>query len=353
MSGRRSTACRAVQAAGARHAVSQPRLRAQRDGTCHHRDAVPRPAGGAQSSWPSRTTISTPQATAQPCSSAASTASTARCRPTCPTAATMASSATSTSNRGYWAMSDAALKTRMTAASAGSRRVFRPVLPMLTVAAVALLAGCAFQKRESITVGAVPDDYRTNHPIVIAEKEEILDLPVAASDRGATAPQRASLEGFLAGYDRTAAPVLTIARRPAPPTIIAAADAARDFAASPGRMACRQAGSCLHPTRQVRKRPRRRCASPTRPCGRRPTNADAGRKTFSKRARTSTTRISVVPIRTTSLPRSPILPTCSDRETDVHRCGEPRRCHRRTDQAGTSPVRRSRLGRVLTWRNLG
>ena len=58
---------------------------------------------------------------------------------------------------------------------------------MLAVATVALLSGCAFQKRDSITVGAVPDDYRTNHPIIIAEKEETLDLPVGASDRGATA----------------------------------------------------------------------------------------------------------------------------------------------------------------------
>ena len=48
---------------------------------------------------------------------------------------------------------------------------------VLATAAVALLAaGCA--KRDSITVGAVPDDYRTNHPIIIAEKEETLDLPV-------------------------------------------------------------------------------------------------------------------------------------------------------------------------------
>ncbi len=124
-------------------------------------------------------------------------------------------------------MSDAAFKTGTTATPAGSRRLLRPVLPIL---AVALLAGCAFQKRDSITVGAVPDDYRTNHPIVIAEKEEILDLPVAASDHGATAPQRASLEGFLAGYDRTAAPVLTIAAPSGSANSLAAADAANDFA---------------------------------------------------------------------------------------------------------------------------
>ncbi len=127
-------------------------------------------------------------------------------------------------------MSDTAFKTRKTAVPAGNRRLLRPALPILAVAAAALLAGCAFQKRDSITVGAVPDDYRTNHPIVIAEKEEILDLPVAATDRGATAPQRASLEGFLAGYDRTAAPVLTIAAPSGSANSLAAADAANDFA---------------------------------------------------------------------------------------------------------------------------
>lgn len=102
---------------------------------------------------------------------------------------------------------------------------------VLAVAAVALLSGCAaFQKRDSVTVGAVPDDYRTNHPIVIAPKEATLDLPVGASDRGATASQRASLEGFLAGYDRTAAPVLYIVTPSGSANAVAAADAGKDFA---------------------------------------------------------------------------------------------------------------------------
>lgn len=99
---------------------------------------------------------------------------------------------------------------------------------VLAAAAVALLSGCA--KRDSVTVGAIPDDYRTNHPIVIAEKEEKIDLPVAASDRGATAAQRASLEGFLARYDRSAAPPLTIVKPSGSANAVAAADAAKDFA---------------------------------------------------------------------------------------------------------------------------
>jgi pilus assembly protein CpaD len=99
---------------------------------------------------------------------------------------------------------------------------------VLAAAAVALLSGCA--KRDSITVGAIPDDYRTNHPIVIAEKEQTLDLPVGASDRGATASQRASLEGFFSGYDKSAAPVVTIASPSGSFNAPAAANVAQDFA---------------------------------------------------------------------------------------------------------------------------
>jgi pilus assembly protein CpaD len=124
---------------------------------------------------------------------------------------------------GVAGMSDAAFKMMVGRAPVAARLV-------LAAAALALLSGCAFQKRDSVVVGAVPDDYRTNHPIIIAEKEETLDLPVGASDRGATASQRASLEGFLVGYDRSAAPVLNIIAPSGSANSVAAADAARDFA---------------------------------------------------------------------------------------------------------------------------
>ena len=102
----------------------------------------------------------------------------------------------------------------------------------------------AAPKRDSITVGAVPDDYRTNHPIMIAEKEEALDLPVGASDRGVTHSQRASLDGFLAGYDKSrragaehhrADRLRQRGRR--------RGRRAATLPASPGRTACRQAAS--------------------------------------------------------------------------------------------------------------
>jgi pilus assembly protein CpaD len=77
---------------------------------------------------------------------------------------------------------------------------------LLTAAAAAVLAGCA--RRDSIKVGSVPDDYRTNHPIVVAEQEEKIDLPVGASEQGLSRIHRVAIDGFVSGYDRrTGAPI--------------------------------------------------------------------------------------------------------------------------------------------------
>ncbi|TIL67372.1 CpaD family pilus assembly protein [Mesorhizobium sp.] len=124
-------------------------------------------------------------------------------------------------------MSQSALKPRTITAAMRSGRS-RICLPVLAVAVAASLAGCA--NRDSITVGAVPDDYRTNHPIVIAEKNQKIDLPVGAGDRGMTGSQRDTLLGFLDGYDKSAAPTLTISIPSGSANEIAATAAGRDFA---------------------------------------------------------------------------------------------------------------------------
>ncbi|TJX43230.1 MAG: pilus assembly protein CpaD, partial [Mesorhizobium sp.] len=49
----------------------------------------------------------------------------------------------------------------------GRERIRRSAAPVLAVMLAASLAGCAGWKRDSVTVGAIPDDYRTSHPIVI------------------------------------------------------------------------------------------------------------------------------------------------------------------------------------------
>lgn len=96
-------------------------------------------------------------------------------------------------------MSDTLLTTK-------PRSSLRPAAWICALATAALAAGCA--KHDSITVGAVPDDYRTNHPIVISEKDKVVDIPVGAADRSLSRMQRAAVDGFIAGYDRgSAAPV--------------------------------------------------------------------------------------------------------------------------------------------------
>ncbi|WP_442579950.1 CpaD family pilus assembly protein [Mesorhizobium sp. ASY16-5R] len=100
-------------------------------------------------------------------------------------------------------------ETRPLPMRSGASILRRPAMALTAAIAVALMAGCA-AKTDSVTVGSVPDDYRTNHPIFIAEKEQVIDLPVGASDRGMTKMQRTALGGFLSDYDRNAAPVVNI-----------------------------------------------------------------------------------------------------------------------------------------------
>lgn len=103
----------------------------------------------------------------------------------------------------------------------------RVAMPALLLA-IALLGGCA--NRDSVTVGAIPDDYRTNHPIMISQQDRSLDIPVGASDRDMTRAQKESLLGFLEGYDRAAASVVTISVPTGSANEIAAQSAARGLA---------------------------------------------------------------------------------------------------------------------------
>ncbi|WP_295808234.1 CpaD family pilus assembly lipoprotein [uncultured Nitratireductor sp.] len=80
---------------------------------------------------------------------------------------------------------------------------------VLIVCAAALLAGCA-AKRDSVIVGSIPDDYRTNHPIVISEKAQEIDLPIAVSARKMTRDQMGTLAGFMSGYDRRSGGMVSV-----------------------------------------------------------------------------------------------------------------------------------------------
>lgn len=77
--------------------------------------------------------------------------------------------------------------------------------------ATSLVAGCATQP-DMAPVGAIADDYRTNHPIIVSEQEQVRDIPVGLSDEGLSILQRTVVRGFIAEYDRSAAPMVHVLR---------------------------------------------------------------------------------------------------------------------------------------------
>lgn len=88
------------------------------------------------------------------------------------------------------------------------RPLWAAVAPMMIAAS--LLSGCAGWPGKSVTVGAVPDDYRTNHPIIVSEKERVFDLPVASGDRKLTVSMRESVRGIANEYRGSASGTVRI-----------------------------------------------------------------------------------------------------------------------------------------------
>lgn len=82
-------------------------------------------------------------------------------------------------------------------------QIVRRALPMAVLCA-GLLSGCSmFKPRDHVVVGSIPDDYRTNHPITIAEREAAYDIAVANAATGLLPSQHGPIQGFMNGYDRT------------------------------------------------------------------------------------------------------------------------------------------------------
>lgn len=81
--------------------------------------------------------------------------------------------------------------------ASGSRRATRT---LFAASMVAMLSGCGSLKQDHVEVGAIPDDYRTNHPIVLQETEQTLDVPVSTHDSKLSVNQRAAVDGFVSSY---------------------------------------------------------------------------------------------------------------------------------------------------------
>ncbi|OCO98794.1 MULTISPECIES: CpaD family pilus assembly protein [unclassified Ensifer] len=71
-----------------------------------------------------------------------------------------------------------------------------------------LLASCG--TKDNLATGSIPDDYRTRHPIVLAEGERSIDIPIASGDRRLTQGTRDVIAGFAADYRNSASGVVQI-----------------------------------------------------------------------------------------------------------------------------------------------
>ena len=75
----------------------------------------------------------------------------------------------------------------------------RILLSGLVIGTAVVLSGCGSTK-DRMTTSAIPDDYRTRHPIMLSEVEHTLDVPIASGDRKLTVGVQDSIAGFAADY---------------------------------------------------------------------------------------------------------------------------------------------------------
>jgi pilus assembly protein CpaD len=91
---------------------------------------------------------------------------------------------------------DRSMATPSSSSIRGARLSFAAISLIALAAAV---SGCA-SPRDGMVTGALSDDYRQRHPIVLAQAEHNVDIPVAAGDRMLTAGMRDTVRGFVQDY---------------------------------------------------------------------------------------------------------------------------------------------------------
>ncbi|MBB4066458.1 CpaD family pilus assembly protein [Gellertiella hungarica] len=87
----------------------------------------------------------------------------------------------------------------------------RKLLRLSALGLAAMVLQACGTPHDDLKTGAIPDDYRTKHPIVLAEVQQSVDIPVASGDRALTIGTQDVISGFLADYRNQSSGVLTIA----------------------------------------------------------------------------------------------------------------------------------------------
>ncbi|MFD0917028.1 CpaD family pilus assembly protein [Pseudahrensia aquimaris] len=92
----------------------------------------------------------------------------------------------------------------------GTLRKKTAILALATIAPLMVLQGCANVSKRHFVVGSTPDHYEKRHAIELSEREQTLDMPIASSSYGISAPNASAIEGFARAYKRSANGTFTI-----------------------------------------------------------------------------------------------------------------------------------------------
>ncbi|WP_232845876.1 CpaD family pilus assembly protein [Aurantimonas marina] len=79
---------------------------------------------------------------------------------------------------------------------------------VLALGALLVAGGCA--NVQHVEVGAIPDDYRTRHPIVVSEAQTAVDIPVVASDGRLSYADRGRVEDFADRFRASGADTIQV-----------------------------------------------------------------------------------------------------------------------------------------------
>ncbi|MDJ0613277.1 MAG: CpaD family pilus assembly lipoprotein [Rhizobiaceae bacterium] len=81
-------------------------------------------------------------------------------------------------------------------------------LPVILTALI--VSGCGSYSKDHFTVGSVPSDYRTKHPIVVAQNEDVADMIVTRDMKGMSLRQRNVALAMIGRYKRSGAKIMRI-----------------------------------------------------------------------------------------------------------------------------------------------
>ncbi len=108
-------------------------------------------------------------------------------------------------------MQDMTIRTGFTLKLLKGMRMGKGTLLRLSALGLAamVLQACG-TPHDDLKTGAIPDDYRTRHPISLAEVQQTIDIPVASGDRSLSIGAQDVISGFLDEARRQSSGVLTI-----------------------------------------------------------------------------------------------------------------------------------------------